>query len=492
MRNMLDTIDSNLSKKDISVEYVSRYSPCILAMLTKTNIADLSQNPNVTYVDYMPDQKGEDLSIIQEVPAPKRSITDVLRIAKILDDNSSGISGAQSTYGVTGAGVKIGQFENGVPNHSYVTTHPTYNTTTNHATVVCNIMKSAAPGATFYAVEDFTPTDPNNYSNYNNTVVNLDLPRIEWLLDQGVNIINVSWGFPNTDYYNKYTAFARWMDHIAYNHDVHVVEGSGNEGSAGVRSPAMAYNIITVGCTLLSDSNYNIAGYSSYNNDGASLSPARTFKPDISTTGKINTSGFTGGTSFSTPVITGTVALMCELQPSLKTKQHIVKAILATTVNKNYHKQVTPSTNAGNTDFVKYGAGIVDAKSACYCVSHSHYSTATGAVSSSTTTKTYDMVVTSSDTRMRISLAYANRVKFSGSNHTPVGSTPSATIGVLKIVIKDPSGNIVASCATEGSNLKVVEFTPTSYGTFKIIVTRLSGGTMNGSAVATNFGVAWR
>lgn len=49
---------------------------------------------------------------------------------------------------------------------------------------------------------------------------------------------------------NSYNQEAKWFDHIAFSHDVHVVIGAGNDGSLGVKGAAMAYNAITVGRTM--------------------------------------------------------------------------------------------------------------------------------------------------------------------------------------------------------------------------------------------------
>jgi hypothetical protein len=271
------------------------------------------------------------------------------------------------------------------------------------------------------------------------------------------------------------------VDHIAYNHDVHFVNAAGNSGSAGVGSPGMAYNIITVGNTDW-DGTYTIGDYSSYNNAGPSRSAQRTYKPDIMAPAS--------WTSYAAPMVTGTVALLCELNPALKTKQPIVKSILAAGAGARTKNYVT-----SDSEFKQYGAGIVDALASSYIVAANQYSTSTGILSSTVgETKIYNMEVTSSDSRMRIAMTYSNRISLasSGSIHA-TATIPDGTIAEVGLYIYDPNGNLVISCPVEsttvGANLKIVEFdTNGNSGTYTIKVRLLSPPSDSRS---TNFGVAW-
>jgi len=90
---------------------------------------------------------------------------------------------------------------------------------------------------------------------------------IEWLIGEGVNVINASMTLPQQpEYYNDYS---EWVDHIAIMHDVHFVVSAGNNGDEGyIRPPASSNNAITVGgfkingsanidtLTMLADSAY--------------------------------------------------------------------------------------------------------------------------------------------------------------------------------------------------------------------------------------------
>lgn len=454
-----------------SVNYVSSYSPCVFVDLTVDGVAELLKKDEVQRIGYWDDEIIENNEHSTIAAFTSAEISDISTHANII-----AVDRAKATYGVSGSGVKIGQYEPACPRSSNVTRNPSFNNTNiggvvdYHADNVYTVMHTIAPNATYYAsgmyVNNTTTTQSPNYAS-----------QIEWLLAQGVNIINYSAGSAS---YNSYNEKAKWIDHIAYNHDVHVVKSAGNSGATGISSPGMAYNIITVGNTQMT-SPFTIHSSSSYFNDTVSRVMGKTFKPDVVAPGTYSSGR--SGTSYSAPLVTGTIALLCEYSPSLKTKQHIVKAILAATTGKETRKYQTADSN-----FRQYGAGMIDARAALWVIGQGRYSGSTGTVSSSSPTMSYNMSVTSSDTVMRIALAYANRVKFDSSSHT--GSISAGMIGELKLEVFSPGGSLVASCTTVGANLKVVEFIPNGvYGTYMIKVTQVteaSGGR------ATNFGVAWR
>ena len=136
----------------------------------------------------------------------------------------------------------------------------------------------------------------------------------------------------------------------------------------------------------------------------------------------------------------------------------------------------------------------INAKSACYAAPVGHYSSTTGTVSTASPSKTYYMTVTSSDTEMRVALAYANRIKFSDPNNEPTWTDNiTGKVGELKLEVFSPSGtNPIRTCNIEGANLKIVGFDPRPYGTgqFRIVGTQTVSAS-NPTRV-TNFGVSWR
>ncbi|MBE5888130.1 MAG: hypothetical protein E7283_04760 [Lachnospiraceae bacterium] len=429
------------------------------------------------------------------------SDTDATISLSSIEDAMEVIAADQAieTYNVTGAGVKIGQLEAACPDTSGVFVNPNgcntlqrvKNSSTGmyemvespHADNVHLIMSTIAPDATYYATGFY------NSNSVSASAITF-FQAVEWLLAQGVNIINMSAGYYDDDILNKYDDMSRWVDHIAYNHDVHFVKSAGNyhwktNPEKKISSPGMAYNIITVGATAMT-APYEIESYSAYNGDGIGRYVFRTNKPDICAPGN-----FAGkiGTSYSTPLVTATIALLCDYRPYLKTRQHTVKAILAASTGKETRKYVSDQN-----DFAIYGAGIVDARAAIWLIKRERFTYQTGTISARGEIKTYEMEVTSSDTCMRVALAYANRIKFAeGEEHDP-NATPMEEILMadLTLTVYAPNGDYVTSAMAFGKNLLVVQFDPRLHygpGTYIIEVKVQEEGD---NERPVNFGLAWR
>ena len=483
-------VAENFMARDMSVTYVSKYSPCVFADLTITKVAELIECDEVANIGCFGDEDCQEVSDESDATI---SVTEIEEAMEIIAADR-----AIANYGVTGDGVKIGQIEVSCPEDSSVIinssacnilekkknqeTSTYYMGETPHPDNVHLIMSTVAPDATYYA------TGSMNGDSINSSTVSF-CARVEWLLSQGVNVINYSAGYH--DHLNEYDDRSRWVDHIAYNHDVHFVMAAGNydaNNNSGndVLSPGMAFNIITVGATYRTYP-YEIREKSSYNDAGVGRYVFRTHKPDMSAPGT-----FTGGsgTSYAAPFVTATIALMCDYQPALKTKQHTVKAILAASTGKETRKYITNDEN-----FAKYGAGIIDARAALWVISKNNYTYTTGTLSARGETKTYDMEVSSSDTCMRIALAYANRIEFAaGESHYEEADTPfyEYLMADLTLTIYDPDGEVVTQCMGFGRNLLVVEFDPREYvgaGTYTIEVKVEEEADYERPV---NFGVAWR
>lgn len=197
----------------------------------------------------------------------------------------------------------------------------------------------------------------------------------EWLIGRGVNIINMSMQVDSNS--GIYGADDRWADHIALQHRVHLVVAAGNYNEEigkydhYVTTPALAYNVITVGnlddngsSNLLDD----VIASSSCYLDGANSKNAH--KPDIVAPGTdISTPfGQMSGTSFAAPYITGIVAQLCQADATLKTNPATVKAILCASAATEPHSYYIEDDN-----YDKYGAGLVNAQYAYNITNNGRY-----------------------------------------------------------------------------------------------------------------------
>lgn len=459
-------VEEHLQNYDIV--YVSQYSPVVIAELDYEGVTDLAATSDTEFLDYFDDSCEDDMDI--SIPVVRANTV-------------------QNNYNYTGSGIKIGQVETGVPDITSAQLNSIssriYRKSTSlsyvkpHATRVSSIMvgqqtsslpKGVAPGATLYCVA----LDDVSY-----------MEAIEWLLSQGVNVINASCSFGG-DAYNTYGSTSKWLDHIAINHSVHFVKASGNDGSLGVTSGGMAYNAITVG--NINDNNTNLLTDDLLSNSSSySTSSSYAYKPDLCAPGTdIDTSVISSsinersGTSFAAPHVAATIALLCQQKPALKTQQDVVKAILTASVNPNSpHKYLTAQSG-----YRQYGAGLLDSYRACWITANTRYYSSS--MTSSQTSKTFNMNVTSSDTLMRVSLAFLQYNKFSSSTHTSsptVNATPN-----LNLYIYSPSGKLVASSTTANNNVEIAEFVPTEYGTYSIKVTNASSSSNTGTIY---FGLSW-
>jgi len=372
--------------------------------------------------------------------------------------------------GITGSGVRVAQIEVGGriatsnPYLAGVTQDTTYvcGAPSGHSTGVAGIIRSThptvrgiAPGVSLWA--------GGSCNGSSSELQNRSTAAADW----GARALNLSWGsdtnlIPGAD--------DRFYDNMVINQYRTVVKSAGNRGGGDndVTSPGLAYNVITVGnfddrnTTNWSDD--VMYSTSSFNNPISTRGDR--VKPEVAAPGtNINstttaspwTGGIGSGTSYAAPMVTGVAALLIQRNSSLAVWPEAIKAILMTTAVHN----IEGDARLSNKD----GAGGIAADRADDVARGVNGNW--GAESYSCSTPTAHDVATISLTggqRTRATIAWDN-----DPNYSSYASQPGAD---LDFQVINPSGSVVASSASYDNTYEIVDFTPTTTGSYKLRVNK--------------------
>ena len=397
-----------------------------------------------------------------------------------LDTDAPDLNVARSTIyahtvhgrGFTGSGVKVGVIEVGgraATNNPYmsITQDPLYACAAaqSHATAVAGMVRSTH--STYRGIAYGSQVRVGgSCGGWDSELTSRSTAAVDW----GARILNLSWGGRRN---RVVGSLERFYDNMVINRWITVVAAAGNEGSGcggngQILTPAMAYNIISVG-------NFNDQNSQTWNGDAMSScsswwDPISTRndreKPEVAAPGSNIISlltaspwyGNTGsGTSYASPMVAGTAALMMQRNTGLRVWPEAVKAITMATAVHN----VEGGTRLSEKD----GAGGLITLRADDAARNYNWAWKAQPYTCSTASPLEVFTFNSpANYRLRFVITWDNPPSYSN-----YANQPSAD---LDLVVIGPSGTAVASSASYDNTYEIVDFRTPAAGTYRVRVNR--------------------
>lgn len=370
-------------------------------------------------------------------------------------DKAKSLININSSTTYSGNGVNVGIIDAGYPDDTTNFSKNEivdYNTTTtsSHTTKVASIIGGTygiATNADLY-IHTYTPyTDSYDFDD-----------AIEWLLDYGVNVVNISMYTDSlTGNQGKYDGYSAYMDHVVWNNYLTIVKSAGNRGADDdyVTNPGVGTNTLSVGSI---DGDKNISYFSSWkvnsSVDDVLMKPSLVAPGEYISIPNTNNSSYNSmsGTSFAAPMVTGTIALLMEEFPRLMQYPEAYMSALISGASK------LPSQSSVWDNYA--GAGLIDYEATREILNSSSYVNAS--VTNSTSKST---AVISKD----VSIGANKEIDYclflvQNSNVTSPSSTVyTPNISKYQVIVYDENNEIVETTEYgENSNLIIGTMTNSS------------------------------
>ncbi|MCR5636221.1 MAG: S8/S53 family peptidase [Clostridiales bacterium] len=464
--------------------YLGSYAPNMTMKLTKTQVLDICESDLVTQI--FEDNDPNFINIPTDINiSNKSSIYD--NFNKYKDD--TGVTSMQAYN--EGAYINIGVLEvDGIPytnlscfstamNEGRITKLANMTTdadATEHAGMVLAIMTGET--SDFHGVAcdaRYICTRINNHTSAK--------AASEALISNGANILNMS--FETIAVGTSYGNFSKWLDHMAFYHNVHVCKGSGNtdtdtesnpdaDPTTNIHQCSMAYNAIVVGATSISGNGYCWANYSRYNHN-SSLQ----VKPDIVAPGTDIATPVCvlprTGTSLSTPLVSGSLAMLLRSNSYMLYNPQFAKAALLAGC-KNLVKLSSQNSNSSNQIAAnqKTGAGMMhvyQSKLATNGFSMCDVGTCSSG-NAINITKSFNVTSSqiSAGKKVRAAFCYNVKATLSNQNNHSTSSVSTPTINHTVMTITTPGGTIYRS-NYYNDNKQIICFTPVQSGAYIMQIT---------------------
>lgn len=227
--------------------------------------------------------------------------------------DGTGMAGAANDVihrNYTGNGIKVGMLETGVID----TTHTNFSgisvTIHNQSFFIETASEHATSVASLIGGNNGIANEVSFLSSQINGGI---CEEIDWLVNQGADVINMSFGLDTRD--GVYGSESAYVDYVARVYNQIFITAAGNSEDAinyYVDDPGLAYNAITVGAI---DTNFNWRNFSCYEVVSGPIKP--TIMAKGYSIGVPNIDGYIDGTSYSAAFVTGLTAMILERYPAL-------------------------------------------------------------------------------------------------------------------------------------------------------------------------------
>ena len=493
-----------------TIIYSCKYAPNVDMYLTKSQIEDIIKSDYVEDIYYInlsksTNRNNNEKNNVSSCIKDKETVDEAVKNNKEASSqysmkalSVSGLTSTRDAYSLFGSGVNIGIYDNrfDVDESSYSsfldksrvnTNGIDKNLLINYGTMNGNIESCLIAGYTGSQTQNtsayFCGAVPSASLYWTNKESYKE--ALEFLISSKCNVINLGTELLDYGIYNEYEDTAKWIDHITYNHKVHVVTSAGDFAEFGINASSMSYNAITVGSC---NNNGVISDFSAYYNEdfmGESNINNLPYKPDLVAPGEeINTpAGSDTGTLYSSALVTGAVAQFCQLNATLRTSPTLMKALLLSgskrtdeMIKNNVCSTVGPISIAFDR---KYGCGMLYTNN-MYIAFHDDGIYTKGTLTSSsqnvtfkTTMHTYNV-----NRQVRITAVWDKVSTVSGSNHSS-GNATNYNNDIFKLTVCDPQGNYYNTYSNDTKAL--ISFKALQTGEYTITLSRMntSGKTIN-------------
>lgn len=477
----LSTITSQID--EYNVIYICSFAPNVVVELRKDDIMLLNNYNSIDHVYYyyedVLDESNEGENLYSSSPSTHiATINECHTVVGTRDD-------------LTGEGIKVGMIEGSLPEvrtailssqKDQIHIDPsTTKAVDAHTTAVAAILvgKCTESGKEFVGMLP----DADLYC----TTVNVPggwKAGLEWLVDSGVNVINISHSLISQRDDDSCREVSRWVDHIAYEHNIVVVAACGYLND-NVSPNKFTNNIILVGAINFGyDSNDNVIfepyATSAYSSTGKYyphiVGPGNT----ISMPSMPNGPGMpVCGNSAATPFVVGAIAQLMELSPTIISNPTLAKSLVM--AGANGEKSGT-STDTSGTDMDRlYGAGVVNIPRSISCLSTSSYSkmyTATHTTQTNMNTSVYVNINRAGNVRMALNWQSRNEFDEDDTNHESSEELISNNyFSFYRLQVTAPNGEVYTSFDVASPfQLLVFNVPNNNLGTYSVTLSRYGPG----------------